>query len=242
MKPTGRKVSLSFFLIVLACVLLVSSCVAEGDAGEVAPAGMTYEEAAALRTTTYNTAVKNEDRLSMGSWQWMTYAEALEHQPSLPLPEAYKGCSIEACTVALSTKPLSLEDMKDGKVYTVPATPDNLQRVLGLYSDGVTTYRLEFIAEKITNDSIRKQSIGEVGYLLTSSDTGEVEGIGLERDGYALNLYDGDAGDPFEVSPGLSINTYLAGTSKATEANASGLLQDPELTELFEALIAFVTP
>lgn len=242
MKTSGRKKPLSFFLIALACVLVVSCCVAEGNAVQL-PADNAGGDASVdvQASLAYDEAVKNGENLSIGSLRWIPYEEALAYHPALPLPEVYKECPVQACSVALSTSSLP-RDMKDGEAVKVPATPDNILRIVALYSDGVTTYRVEFNVGRIIVNSIEKQKLEAGGYLLLSRETGEIEGIGLEQDGFALNLYDGDAGDPLEVAPGVPINPYQAGTSKATEENASGLLQDPELTELFDALIDFVSP
>lgn len=190
-------------------------------------------------TLAYNEAIVQNDTLYMGSSRWMTYTEALRYHPSLPLPQVYRGCPIEACIVELSS--FSLLDSDPGQIITLPDDPQNVIRLIAHYSDGVTSYRFDFYAVNVRGPFVKKM-IGEEGFIFTmqESDADIIEGIGLQQGDMSLRLLDSDAGELFEIEAGLSIHLGIDGTSKVTEENASALLTDPELTELFEALSIFV--
>jgi hypothetical protein len=192
-------------------------------------------------TLAYNEAVLQDDTLYKGSCRWITHAEALRYHPSLPLPQVYKGCPIEACMVVLST--FDMPDSAPGQIVTLPDDPQNITQITALYSNGITSYRFDFHVYKVSDPYVKKK-IGEDGYLLSmrESDIDVKMGIGLVQDDMSLYLFDSDASDLSEVETGLSVHLNLYDTSKVTDENASTLLKDPELTGLFQALRDFVQP
>lgn len=200
----------------------------------------------------YNEAVLMGDTLYMGSQRWMTLTEALRYHPSLPLPQEYKGCPIEACMVVLSSfifndndpgQIITPADSEPGKVVTLPDDPQNIKNITALYSDGVTSYRLDFYAVNVRGQFVREK-IGDAGFLVTVPEDDAIEGIGLAQGDMSLYLFAGDVIAPnlFEIEAGLSVHASQYGTGKVTEENASTLLKDPELTGIFEALTGFVKP
>ncbi len=192
-------------------------------------------------TLAYNEAVRQDNILYTGSMRWLTHEEALSYHPALPLPKLYKGRPMAFCMVILST--LDLADSAPGQVINMEDSAPNITSINAFYSDGVTSYRLQFRVG-YASTLYGKQKIGEEGFYLTSRENNEevIEGIGLQRGDMSLCLFDGDAAGLLEIEDGIFVETLENGTSKVTKENASDLLTDNEFTGLFEALTAFVQP
>ena len=195
----------------------------------------------------YNEAVVLDGTLYAGSERWIQYADALRYHPSLRLPERYRDCTLRACIVSLST--LDANFTEPGQVVALPDRPRDVTYIGANYSDGVIAYSFSFFTGKI-NDRYHRKPVGGEGFLLSTVESGVeiVRGIGIKRGGsgsagsFTLYLFDGDAvpDEPYEIEPGVFIYGILTETSKVTAASAPTLLTDPELQNLFEALIRFV--
>jgi len=194
----------------------------------------------------YHEVMLLDDILYQGSVRWMTLDETLRYHPSLPVPEHYKDCLIQACMVRL-TIPNTLQ-LESGVIVALPSNPQNVSSISALYSDGVVSYILRFITSKIT-DNYKRLPIGEESFILTVKESGMINGIGLERRGNTPSdtrtfyLFEGNASDePFEIEPNIFVNGLIDETSLVTKENAQALLEDPDLTRIFEVLIDFTGP
>lgn len=190
-------------------------------------------------TLGYNEAMLLDDTLYLGSQRWITYEEALRHHPSLPLPQTFRGCKIEACKIALSA--FTLMDSQPGEVVSIDVCPENIMMALASYGDEETTYSLQFSRYQM-RDSYQRQAVAGGGYLLKDREIDAIVGIALQRGDYSLYLLDGETDGRFEIEEGIVVHSPKYPSSKVTEDNAAELLADLELTALFDALIAFVQP
>jgi len=182
----------------------------------------------------YNEALLQNDTLYMGSSKWITYDDAVKYHPGIPLPQTFRGCTIQACIVML-TVPVNAEP---DQLIELPSSASDIQKIIALYSDGGTAYRIVFCTLPVVDSIMRTDVAG--GYLMTDTGSATFSGVGLRRGNYSLEAYDGDSAFEFEIEPGITVDMLRSGTSKVTEENAPAMLVDPELTGLFEELQMFI--
>ncbi|MCL2867673.1 MAG: M28 family metallopeptidase, partial [Clostridia bacterium] len=90
----------------------------------------------------YHEAMLLDDHMYIGSDRWMTLSEALYYHPSLPIPERYKGCTLQACRIELFD--LNAPQPEPGKIITLQGGRQDVMSIHAIYSDGTISYSLRF--------------------------------------------------------------------------------------------------
>ena len=210
---------------------------------EVLPCGDEHQEADAPvpPTLAYNQTAIQNNTFFAGSECWMIYEEALSYYPSLPLPETFKGCRIEGCRIRIIYDYLTNRNSTPGEICEVEILPENVASIDAIYSDGQAVYSIQFDSIDTVGRSFFLKAVSDEGSLMLDVKDHSILGVYLARGTPTMQIRTSNTVEKSlrEIWPGLWVHNF-GPEQKITEENAADYVTDPEITALFDALIAFV--